>query len=221
MGPVALRSSLLRSAFTLVLGLGSVFAGGCDSEVELPRIEARQEGTAAGQTGVGVMMPSGLEIPDEGMAADDMLFYLRSFEPQDCTQNELPDWTEERVDFAWQVFFMLPADRLHPGTTIAIGGDGESDLGQLSSARGGSGGWLGDGHACEERRNYRELPVVGTILEVTSETVTIRFDNLCFDDDGPIVDTIDGEVVMYDDPSDDVVVDATGTYTFSLCAPVQ
>lgn len=221
MGSVALRSSLLRSASTLVVALGSLALAGCDSEVELPRVEARQEGTAEGQHGVGVMMRLGIDVASEEFSPDDMWFYLRSFDPQECTQSEQPDWTDERLGFMWQVVFALPAERLVPGGTIAIGGNGEPDLGELSSARGGPDGWLSDGHACEERRNYRELPVTGTILEVTEETITVRFDNLCFDDGGPIVDTIDGEVVMYDDPSDDVMVDASGTYTFSLCAPVQ
>jgi hypothetical protein len=53
---------------------------------------------------------------------------------------------------------------------------------------------------------------------VDDESVTLRIDNVCFIDYGPIVvEEVGGEVADVDDPSDDVLLRADGTYTIQRC----
>ncbi len=223
----AARSSLVSRVGFFVAALGLSASLGCSTDVTIP---GAQEGQEPGAPGVGVMMPAGFDlpggdIPELGIAADDMLFFARSFEPEDCSQGESYDFGEGRTGFHWQVFFLLPLERLVPGETFSLGensfGEEDAALSALSTELGGPDGWSGgEGRACEDARYDPVTPITGTIVEVGDESIAVRFESLCFDNEGPWVEILDsnGEVVdWYDDPDDDVVVDASGTYVFSRC----
>lgn len=213
------------SSLLVALGLSALW--GCGADIT---VEGAQEGLKPGEPGVGVMMSAGsafpgVDMPEVGIAADDMLFFVRSFEPEDCSQGETFDFGEGRTGFHWQVFFLLPAKRLVAGETFSIGessfGQEDAAMSALSSELGGTDGWTGgEGRACEDARYDPVTPVTGRILEVGDESITVRFDSLCFDNEGPWVEILDenGDVLdWYDDPDDDVVIDASGTYVLSRC----
>lgn len=192
----------------------STFAAACGTE-DIETVQATQEGVTAGEHGVGIMAPSGIDIPDAGLRADDVTIFIRSYDPQSCAMPNAANLLEEATAFSWAVFLMLPADQLVVGTTFDFGGNEEAGptIGFADSV-GGHGGpagiWIDSGLHCND--DTYDLPSSGQIVAVDEESITIEIHELCFTDYGPLQDDLS------DDPTDDVTYRADGRYTVSLCS---
>jgi hypothetical protein len=190
---------------------------GCDPGVATldgqPAVYAEQDGRSVAEGGFGVMQVSGYDSAALGRSADDMYVEIRSSEASSC--EALADGVASTPGFGWGFYFTLRRQELVPGTKLTID---PFTNGTIDVFRGGPDGWSGGGFACEDDPYDSESPITGEVLSVDDESVTLRIDNVCFIDYGPIVvEEVGGEVADVDDPSDDVLLRADGTYTIQRC----
>jgi hypothetical protein len=197
------------------LGLVGCDDGGSPSLDGKEAIYAEQDDVSVARGGFGVMGDVGAGLP--GLSPSDKFISIRSQEARACEQlREDLAYEATEPGFGWQVGLVVPAADLAAGTPIGFAP--LEGLGYADSFFHGPDGWIDSGFACEDDPLDPVSPVTGEILSVDGDTVTLRIDNLCFIDYGPILpEDENGEPLEYDDPSDDVLVRADATYTIQPC----
>jgi hypothetical protein len=212
------RSRRRRGALVHALVAGaSLGLVGCESESfpfeEKDAVYAKQDGASVAEGGVGVM--GGVEAGVSGLDPSEIYISIQSHQAKACEQ--LSEYVPLEPGFGWYVGLILPARDLAAGTAVSFGP--EDGRGFSEAFYEGSDGWSGgDGFACGDDPYDRDESVTGEILSVLGDTLTLRIDNLCFIDYGPIIPEDElGNPIEYDDPADDVLVRADGIYTIQLC----
>lgn len=213
--PDAVGRGAARRLVTAALA-ASLAPSGCHDGPALPApVRAGQEGVGDAPNGLGIVRRSGLDLPEYGLLHDDQNVYIRSFDPLACNVDETTYWHDGHDGFAWFVFLRIPAKELTAGALLDF-----ADFATVmtESTRTGPTGWLDEGFACSEGPFNHGVSPVAEIIAADSGSLTIEVRDLCFIDYGPIeIREIDGQEGDYDDPSDDVVVDASGVYEISRC----
>lgn len=188
-----------------------------ESDGQGETVAAIQEGVPAGENGVGLMLPLGLDMPDYGLAPDDVTVFIRSFDPNACSMAQAVDLFDGADGFQWSVFLMMPAAEVQIGRKFRFGGNecegpdcvmGFAD--SIGGQAGPAGAWLGSGLRCDD--DSYDLPVDGEIVDVGESSMTIELSNLCFTDYGPL------EADLSDDPGDDVIHRVEGRFEVTLCS---
>ena len=206
----------LLSPFVAAAPLG---LAGCEDDsvgalAEGDAVYAEQDGTPVADGGVGVMGELGYDVAALGLSASDRLISIQSPQPGECAQ--LREDLDQTPGFGWLVSFTVPLSELHAGASLLIGDD--EGAGFADSFFHGPDGWVDSGFACEDDPRDPTSPVTGEIVSVEGDSLTLRIDNLCFIDYGPVIAEDElGNPIEYDDPSDDVLVRADGIYTIQLC----
>lgn len=205
----------MNKMLSLVL-VASTFALGCGEEesAPLPEVSASQESVEAGANGIGIMVDSGFDMPEEGFSPDDLNIFIRSYDPGSCTMPGEYDLLGGTEDFAWSVFLWIPAEEVYVGASFPFGGNGTGTIiGSADSAggdEGPAGRWGASGLHCDDP-TY-DLPSTATIVAVEESSILLQISDLCFTDYGPI------DEFAADDTSDDVVHRADGLYEISRCS---
>lgn len=197
--------------------LSLVLVAACGQSEGGETVQAAQEGVASGATGVGIMAPLGLDLSEQGYAADDVTIFIRSFDPMACSMPTAPDLFSGATGFEWSIVLLLPAADIHVGKTFRFAGNecegSDCVLGSADSI-GGQGGpageWLGSGLRCDD--DSYDLPALGEIVAVGDDTITVEISELCFTDHGPISED------FADDPGDDVIHRVEGRFEISICS---
>ncbi len=202
------------AAVAMTVGLGA----GCSQPSGAPLPEPW---VAADEERLGVMERFGFSIPDDpSLAGDDALdandvwLTIRSFEPSVCSMLDASDLFSDAREFSWAINLLLPAEKLAVGQTFQFGGNecaAECVVGSAETWGGQDGPlgpWSGTGYRCGD--DSYDLPIAAEVVAVDDDAITIEIYDLCLLDSGP---SQDGP----DDPSDDVLYDASGRYRIEWC----